>query len=60
MTDAAPEPLSPAIEARLAAVAAVAEHNDFDGFSWFWMVMLGIVGPVLLIACGWLFGPGAP
>ena len=60
MTEAGSESLPPEIEARLAAVAAAAEHNDFDGFSWFWMVALGIVGPALLIACGWVFGPGVP
>jgi hypothetical protein len=59
MTDLGPARLTPEVEARLAAVSAAAEHNDFDGVGWFWMIALGIVGPVLLIAFGWFFGPGA-
>jgi hypothetical protein len=30
-----------------------AQGRDFDGASWFWLLLLGLVGPVVLIILGW-------
>jgi hypothetical protein len=58
MTDA-DAPLSPELEARLAAVEATAVDRDFDSVSWLWMLVLGLVVPLALIVGGWYLGPGA-
>lgn len=38
-------------------VEALADESsqgaDFDAFSWFWLLLLGLVGPVVLILWGW-------
>jgi hypothetical protein len=59
MAERATATLPPELEARLAAVEAVAGARDFDAISWFWMILLGAVLPAVLIAAGWLCGPGA-
>lgn len=41
------------LEARLSALEAGTARADFDGFSWFWMVLLGILLPVVLLVVGW-------
>jgi hypothetical protein len=41
------------LEARLAALERDAARSDFDGLSWFWMVLIGIAIPILLLAIGW-------
>ena len=41
------------LEARLAALETGAAGSDFDGLSWFWMILIGIVIPILLLAIGW-------
>jgi hypothetical protein len=41
------------LEARLAALEALAPSADFDGFRWFWMVLLGILLPAVLLVVGW-------
>ena len=46
--------LPPELEARIAALESAAPQTDFDPASWFWMVLLGIVVPVVLLAIGWL------
>ncbi|HEY4164141.1 MAG TPA: hypothetical protein VGM59_13830 [Dongiaceae bacterium] len=30
------------------------QGEDFDGTSWFWLIMLGIVLPVIGLVIGWL------
>jgi hypothetical protein len=45
--------LAPDLEARLAAVEAHGAHADFDGASWAWMILLGLVLPAVLLAVGW-------
>lgn len=60
MTDPAGTQLPADLEARLVVVAAAADGNDFDGFSWFWILVLGAVLPVALILGGWFLGPAAP
>jgi cobalamin biosynthesis protein CobD/CbiB len=48
------EPLDPELERRVAAIESGAEAGtDFDAASWFWMVMLGVVGPLALLLWGW-------
>jgi hypothetical protein len=41
------------LEARLAALETGASRSDFGGLSWFWMILIGIVIPLLLLAIGW-------
>ena len=41
------------LEARLAALETGAAGSDFDGLSWFWMILIGIVIPILLLVIGW-------
>ena len=43
----------PELEARIAALERAASRADFDRLSWFWMVLLGIVVPVILLIVGW-------
>jgi hypothetical protein len=51
---AAREALDPALERRVAALEAGADAgSDFDGASWFWMILLGVAGPVALLLWGW-------
>jgi hypothetical protein len=59
MAERAAAALPPELEARLAAVEAVADARDFDAVSWFWMILLGAALPVALIVAGWLCGPGS-
>jgi hypothetical protein len=48
------EPLDPELERRVAALESGTDAgSDFDAASWFWMVLLGIVGPVVLLVWGW-------
>jgi|GEM_PF-1811186 len=41
------------LEARLAALETGASRSDFDGLSWFWMILIGIAIPLLLLVIGW-------
>jgi hypothetical protein len=52
---AAREPLDPDLERRVAALESPGSDagSDFDATSWFWMLMLGAVGPVALLLWGW-------
>jgi hypothetical protein len=51
--ETAPPPLPAELEARIAACENAAPAADFDGASWFWMIMLGLVIPLALLAAGW-------
>jgi len=60
MTDPAPgnrppqaPALPPQLEARIAAIENAAPTADFDTASWFWMILLGVAIPLLLLAVGW-------
>jgi hypothetical protein len=60
MTDAAPgdtpaqtRALPPELEARIAAFENAAPAGDFDTASWFWMILLGIAIPLVMLAVGW-------
>ena len=52
-TAPAAPPLPPELEARIAACENAAPAADFDGASWFWMILLGLVVPLALLAAGW-------
>jgi hypothetical protein len=45
--------LAPELEARIAALETAASRADFDRASWFWMILLGIIVPVVLLLIGW-------
>jgi hypothetical protein len=49
------EPLDSELERRVAALESSGADagSDFDATSWFWMLMLGVVGPVILLLWGW-------
>jgi hypothetical protein len=54
MTDSTGSPdLPPELEARIAALEAAGPGADFDWLSWFWMILLGIALPVILLVIGW-------
>jgi hypothetical protein len=46
-------PLPPELEARIAALEIAAPTAGFDVKSWFWMIILGGVLPLALLAIGW-------
>ena len=46
--------LPPELEARVAVLESAAPAGDFDLTSWFWMLLLGIAIPALLLVVGWL------
>jgi hypothetical protein len=48
------EPLHPELERRIAALESGTDAgSDFDAASWFWIVLLGILGPAALLVWGW-------
>lgn len=50
---AEPDSLPPELEARIAALESSASRADFDAASWFWMLLIGVLVPILLLAIGW-------
>jgi hypothetical protein len=48
-----PPLLPPELEARIAAFESAAPAADFDGASWFWMILLGVAIPLVLLSVGW-------
>ncbi len=53
MSDPGRQELPPELEARIAALENSAAAVDFDLASWIWMILLGIVLPLVLLAAGW-------
>jgi hypothetical protein len=47
------ERLPPDLEARIVALESAAPRSDFDRSSWFWMILLGIAVPAILLFVGW-------
>lgn len=41
------------LEKRLREVESTASTTDFDAMGWFWMILLGVILPLGLIAYGW-------
>jgi len=49
------ESLPPELDRRLAAIESGAEAgSDFDAISWVWMILIGVVLPVVLLIWGWV------
>ncbi len=44
------------LERRIAELEA-SGTSEFDGWSWIWMLLLGVVLPIGLYALGWYWGP---
>lgn len=46
--------LNPELERRLKALEDPAQQGqDYDATSWFWLLVLGIVLPVIVLIWGW-------
>jgi hypothetical protein len=41
------------LEARIASLEGAPDGEDFDTASWLWMLLLGVLLPVLAIGAGW-------
>jgi hypothetical protein len=51
----AAESLPPELERRLVAIEAGGEAgSDFDAVSWVWMILFGVVLPIVLLIWGWV------
>ena len=48
-----PAALPADLETRIAAFESTPPRGDFDTASWFWMILLGVAIPLLLLAVGW-------
>src|SRR6266403_3368146 len=49
------------LERRLQALSdESAQGADFDPASWFWLLLLGLAGPIALIIAGWRACAGSP
>jgi hypothetical protein len=48
-----PPVLPPELEARIEEFERAAPRPDFDAASWFWMMLLGVAIPLLLLVVGW-------
>jgi hypothetical protein len=53
MSDPGRRELPPELEARITAFENSPPAADFDGASWIWMILLGIVLPLTLLVAGW-------
>ena len=42
------------LERRISALESGGEGEDFDGTSWFWLIVLGIALPVAALVLGWV------
>jgi hypothetical protein len=52
--EVAPPPPPATLEERLAALESGREMGeDFDRPSWFWMILLGVAIPAVLLCIGW-------
>jgi hypothetical protein len=50
--------LPPELEARISAIEAAEAPADFDRRSALWMVLLGVMLPILCLLLGWYLPPG--
>jgi hypothetical protein len=47
-------PLSPPeLEERVSALEVGESGDDFDAIAWFWMILLGLIGPGVMLIVGW-------
>jgi hypothetical protein len=49
------ELLDPELERRILALesSGLEAAGDFDLYAWLWILMLGVIGPALLLVWGW-------
>ena len=45
--------LPPELEARIAALERADRREDFDRLSWIWMMLFGVLLPLVLLLIGW-------
>ena len=45
--------LPPQLEERIAAIEIAGRTSDFDTSSWLWMILLGVVIPLIMLVIGW-------
>jgi len=45
--------LPPELETRISILERTAPREDFDSRSWIWIILLGLIVPVLLLVIGW-------
>jgi hypothetical protein len=53
--------LAPELEARIARLEGDLKGTvggDFDAAGWGWIVVLGVILPILLLLAGWWYVPG--
>jgi len=51
----AADALHPELERRIRALESEANQGEgFTGTDWLWLMILGIIGPVLLLIWGWM------
>lgn len=49
-----PEPFPAELEERIVALESQREvGEDFDARSWFWLIVLGVLAPVVLLLIAW-------
>ena len=53
VADRAPPALPPELESRIEAFERAAPRPDFDAAGWFWMMLLGLAIPLVLLIVGW-------
>ncbi|MGC1523402.1 MAG: hypothetical protein WA803_17800 [Steroidobacteraceae bacterium] len=50
---ALPPALPPELEARIEEFERAARRPDFEAAGWFWMMLLGVAIPLVLLIVGW-------
>lgn len=54
MSDVRTEGLPPELERRIAELENPANQGEgFQTIDWIWLLLLGVIGPVLLLIWGW-------
>ena len=48
-----PPLLPPELEERVSTLEVSESGEDFDAISWYWMILLGLIGPGVLLVVGW-------
>jgi hypothetical protein len=45
--------LPPELEERVSTLEESESGEDFDAIAWYWMILLGLIGPGVLLVVGW-------
>jgi hypothetical protein len=45
--------LPPELEERVSTLEVSESGEDFDAIAWCWMILLGLIGPGILLIVGW-------